>query len=252
MIKVCNIISPDGYEDSTLTKLSKNTFVFSCNDQKNLISGIPTLWYGYKFAVDKFGRAKIDMMKEGKFDDQQYWCYNDQEIASDYAESFVFDCVTRFLNHIDDGIDPVFEDFDMDSFISGLGEYPLIHNGKYELYFGEYTNSGDILISSMKKDALKYINIDPVELFYTIIDELEGRCMVVSTDEFDLFEVDYEPVFIVDYIQSKIGSPITPERLIKSFYPRYITKGELLTYYMKLARHHSIIPFLQEYKQQDW
>jgi len=250
-MKICNIVIPDGYGDSTTRKLIDNPLVNVCEISRmpghdyDSWKAVPALWYGYRVAGQGFDFHNINILSEGYIQGtkDQYWCFNESERPSTYAEEFVYDCLTRVLLHIDDGIDPVFDGFDIETFVAGLGDFPLIHNGRYELYFGEYTPDGDILISSMKKDSLKYINIDPDDLFYNIIDDLEGHCMVVSTDEFDLFETDYQPTFIVDWIQSKSGNPLTPETIVSMFKPRHITKGELLTYYMKLAREYKIVPF---------
>lgn len=239
-MKMCNIVFGDLPDDDlTIKKLKKrNPFVnFIHVDEYKKTNNLPTLWYGLKLTKSYFG-DKFNMLSKN-LGGEDKWCYAQSEREDSDIDLFIHDSMSKFLLYVDDGIDPVFDGFDLDRFMEDLSPYPLIHNGKYELYFCEYFPKNEeqfkVFISSMKKDALVYAGHDPEEVFYEAIDFLDGECYVLDTREFDFFCIDYEPIFIVDFIQAKTGDILPPEVVVRSFSPRYVTKGELLTYYLKLA-----------------
>jgi len=217
------------------SKLSLDGFKFFANftsDITKLHTGVPTLILGYNLAKKTMG--DIVHPTNHKINEHYYWCKEDDR---EYVNEFIESSISKFLDHLDHGIDPVFEEFDFDYFVENLNDYPLVHNGKYEIYVVE-DRSGTIIIHSVKKDALKYAGFDPTSMYIDIVDQLEGKCLMVTTDEYPMTHDDFnQPLFISDLIESYSGEIVSIKKLVDSFSPRYMTKAELLTFLLLKIKH---------------
>lgn len=211
-------------------RLLNKFYINVVTDIVHLHTGVPTLILGYDLAKETIGDVKPDQRKINQF---YWWCKPDDE---DYIQRFVERCVTKSLDHVDHGIDPVFDGFDPDQFFESLSSFPLVHNGKHELYVVE--DLGDkIVVHSLKHDALRYVGYDPDRIFEQLIVAWDGAVLVLSTDEFKL-NLDHQcPVFMFNLIEADHGQKMSINGLVGSFSPRYMSKPELLTYLMKKIAH---------------
>ena len=243
-MKLMTIVVPDNNHDYSIDQIYSNELINVVNESDHKGSSLPTLIYTYELAKRLYPDTKFSILDEGgEIEVGVSWCFGSKERKSDYIFKYIDRVVEDFLFYIDNGIDPVFDDFDVETFIGGLYPYPLIHKGKYEIYFVEMLKGNKVVVSSLKKDALIYAGYDPDEFFYTAIEMLDGECFVLSTDEFD-FDMSHSiPLFVVDFIQAKSGDVLTIDRLNDQL-PMMTTKGGILTYYLKLAHYHNIIPFI--------
>ncbi len=241
-MKLMTIVVPDNNYDYSIDQIYSNELINVVNESDYKGSSLPTLIYTHKLAKRLYPDITFSILDEGgEIEVGVRWCFGSEEKRSDYIFKYIDRVVEDYLFYIDNGIDPVFDDYDIETFIGSLCPYPLIHNGKYEIYFVEMLKDNRVVVSSLKKDAMIYVGYDPDEFFYTAIEMLDGECFVLSTDEFDFDMTHSIPLFVIDFIQAKSGDVLTIDKL-KDRLP--MTKGSILTYYMKLAHYHNIIPFI--------
>lgn len=238
-MKMLNILKSKDYTDEPLQLLiTKNYSKFAniVESPEDLIEGLTTIVYGYDTARNYWPNDLHPLERE--IFPKVYWIPNRKkltfytdDIALDYC---VISEIEKFLYYVDMSIDPVFDGFNVDSFIESMEHRsPLIHTGKYEIYLAVFGD--EKMVYSIKKDALKYIGIDPSEFINKVIDSCDG-CYVLESDEYDfcMRGIDSSHIlYMVDMIQALTGRLETPDDVCNAFSPMYITKGQLLSYYME-------------------
>lgn len=226
---ICTIVS-DKIEELETLKVMRDQWMFHvATPDEPIRSELPTLIYGRKLAQDIYGKH-IDVMGE-----QGAWSYNELEVPSrDWLNMFAIKEITNFFDQREIGIDTVFEDFDVDILIDKLrGGDVFIHRGKYEMYFGTKSKCG-IDIYSLMYSNLEYSGIDSIELFHKVINSLEGKCIVYTTDEFDFKLTKTPPMVAQDYIQdvtTNITELFDPMEDLSEY--RIPSKSDIITIFMK-------------------
>jgi len=223
---ICNLLVPVNQSDE-ISQYKNKWYINMVNDITHLHTDVPTFIYTYELAKSTFSNQEINPTSDWKINDYYYWGDSIEKV-----DSFIELCMKKWFNYTDVGIDLVFDEFDVDYFISNLSRWPILHNGKYELYFVEKRRE-NIIIHSIQKSNLKYSNINPEDLFLTVLNKLKGECLVLSSDDVLLNNIQFEPIIIEDLIQSFLGELIRVNDVVNMFKPRYLTNGEVLVFYMK-------------------
>lgn len=235
---ICNIFSDVFDTSKILQGYRGHDFINFAKTKHDLVVGVPTLVYGYKFAKQEYPHFNDSTKVVGK---NIFWSYNEYEFRNKVSASvFIDKCLDDFFKHEEHGIDVVFQNYDLDAFVKSLrGFYPLIHNGKYEIYFAVVNSKlPEIAVWSIKKDTLAYVDIDPMNLLHEAIGVLEGECVVFSTDEVELTKLKKHPVYLNNLRQAFHGDVITFETIFSKFAKfRTLSKGDILTYVLKSEQY---------------
>jgi len=229
---ICNIVTERKLENT----IKFPSFVNVCTKHWQIINKLPTLIYGHKMAKELYPND----LKIG----QRYlrelisWSYTVEELESEcWVNEFVDESVEKFLQCSHHSIDVIFDhsNFDVASFAHKLSKFPLIHAGAHEIYVAEKKDDGKITVHSFQMDNLKYAGINPEEFFYKIINELDSKCIIFSTDEIDLTSLDKIPISFKDLVQASENQTITFKEIIATFSPhvKEFKKEMLLAYFLR-------------------
>ena len=235
---ICNIIINEK-PDAIIQKYQDVPFVNIVNKHWKLIEGKPTLIYGYKFAKELYPEIQLDQWYIRK---DLFWTFNEHEasgkIPENWTDIFVREMVGFFLHSRQNNIDVIFDhkNFDLKSFVSKVGEWPLVHSGKHEIYVAEIGDyDKDVIVHSFQMDNLKYADLDPEKFFYDLISGFESECLVFSTAEIDLTRLKNSPLSFQDIIQASNNEILSFQEIVSTFSP-YVTeftKEMVLTYFMR-------------------
>jgi len=234
MVPICNILTDKKcYNESLeLRPYKRIPGILVHTNEKNVYSckNGSTIIYGHKLAV-KIGAPNLEIS------------YNEFEMPNNVT---LHKIVNRFLDchfkHIENGIDVVFNEFDMENFCAKLIGRVLLHVGQYEIYVADMIVHPTIepikkvIVHSIKKDTLEYIGIDPKEFVDDFLNTIQKPCVIFSTEEIDLLKLC--PLGKVDFLIEKhfseTGRVIDLQKIVDIFSPiRKLTKEELLTYVVK-------------------
>ena len=231
---ICNIV----YEkmDEVLEKYKDVEFVNLVDKHWKIKTKTPTLIYGYRLAQQLFPNDVNPNAKSSLFKIKHnlHWSYTESELSEQqWVYGFIREALNSHLSCYHNDIDVIFNDFDMDSFVRKLSEFPLIHAGKYEIYVGDIDNG--VVVHSFQMDNLKYAEMDPEEFFYELINRLEGRCVVLSTDEIDLTRTKYVPISFQDLAMAKYNKKIDFIDVLQMIrgHLDYVSKEMLITFFLK-------------------
>jgi hypothetical protein len=234
---ICNIVYQ---EDPNVTSEDENTIKWleECaainltTDLRDIIVEVPTLFWGITVARDMFpgflDKSKRHIM--GNY----YWSYTDSEISHEnWVTKFVKDCGNKWFNAKDNGIDVVFNEFDAQSFVDHLDPWPLIHEGTYEIYIADFRGDG-IIIHSVKKDTLEYIDINPSEWLTVIYEALNYQFLSIESKRFDLKSPKL-PIFLDDLLFANVDKWNGVDDIISNFSKSTvdIDRKKVITYYLK-------------------
>lgn len=233
---ICNIV----YEkmDDIISQYKDIGFVNLVDKHWKIKNNVPTLIYGYKFAQNLFPdgvniKAKSDLFKINR---NLYWSYTESELSSQqWSDAFITNSLTQHLYCYSNNIDVIFDNnWNFNHFVNKLSDYPLIHVGKYEIYVGDLNDNESVIIHSFQMDNLRYANLDPENFFYRIINTLEGKCVMLSTEEIDLTRTKVIPISFQDLMMAKYNKSISLTEVLELI-KKYVspTKEMLLTYFLK-------------------
>jgi len=238
---ICNIITDKEtlLNSEILEKYKDRGPVYMSHTMDDIDNSLPTMFYGYSFAKDFHKMDKLN--RDHSIKENVFWSYNEYELKSKcWVDHFVEMSANKFFQHEDRGIDLIFDKFNYHTeLIGGINaaiykSWPIIHSGKYEIYIAKLTDSRPI-VYSFKKDMLKYMDKEPASFFYSIINNLYGKCWVFSTDEVSFFRMHYKPVFFQDAHQAEFGGdPITIQSIQEEFSTiRNLSKPDVLIWILK-------------------
>lgn len=213
---ICNVIYGENMNSEDLEILGKLRLCKSINvltDILNLDEGANTIFYGYGTASKYFD---IDNRKNYRISDRCWWTYTNSEIKfENWIYQFIKKCESEWFSYKDNGIDIIFDDFNLDDFIGKLKPYPLIHEGDYEIYIAEYSD-GDITINSIKKETLEYAGINPKDFLKYIYSKLDYNFLYIDSKKYDLINNPH-PIFLDDFIFSNTGELIDISEVVDHF-----------------------------------
>jgi len=158
---------------------------------------VPTLFYGHATTLDCFG-DKFSRT-ERKINEHYYWTYSSGEVDHElWVEEFIKMCEIKWFKCVDNGIDVVFQKFDIEEFAKHLNPWPMIHEGKYEIYIGDWRD-GEIVIHSIKKDTIEYLGVKHEKWLKALYKLLNYDFVALEANQFDIFGDDL-PVFVDDVL----------------------------------------------------
>lgn len=205
-------------------------------DDITFLTPSPTIFYGFKNANSRF---KGELDRQEKWINKHYcWTYNDSEISfENWLDKFVDECFDKYFKYVDSGIDVVFErNFDWVEFTKWLHPYPIIHEGKYEIYIADWIDGEDITIHSVKKDTLKYINEDPTKFIHTLYQLLDYEFLSIDAKSVDL-SMKKKPIFLDDLLFANSNQWIGVDEVINNFSLVEIDRKKIIVYYLKQSAH---------------
>jgi len=164
-----------------------------------------------------------------------YWTYNDSEIQfENWIEDFIQKCFDEKFKYINNGIDVVFKTFNIEEFINHLNPYPLVHEGRYEIYIADWRD-GDIVIHSIKKDTLEYVGVDPNRFILAMHKMLDYEFLTFESRQFQLVN-EKPPVFIDSLLHAFNNTWMGIDEIIENF--KYsgiesIDRKSIIVYYLQ-------------------
>jgi hypothetical protein len=202
-----------------------------------LDTSVPTLFYGYTNAINHCGKFDRSIRK---INTSYWWSYCSKEIKSEnWIVEFVQNCEKEWFKHIDNGIDVIFDEFNVDDFVSHLKPYPLVHEGNYEIYVADWRD-GDIIIHSIKKDTLEYVGINPREFLTSIHEKLNYNFLSIESSTHDLIK-EKKPIFLDDLLFANsdewIGIKEITEHFKNEFSSIVVNRAAVIVYYLKQTKH---------------
>lgn len=226
---ICNIIIDKSCDTEALKKHAKCPAINIIDDITHIHTDVPTIFYGYKNAVKHCG--EFDRTKRA-INSAYHWTYSKEEVDFEcWLDEFVEDASNSWFKHIDNGIDVVFDEFDVKDFVSHLNSYPLIHEGNYEIYIADWRD-GDIIVHSIKKDTLEYVGIKPKKFLEELYSLLDYRFLSIEAKRFDLSLKKY-PLFVDDLLFANSDEWVGIPEIIKHFSNVEIDRKKVIIYYLK-------------------
>jgi len=239
---ICNIV----YDlDDTLSELDSKILkkyenckaVNVVTDITNLDTSVPTIFYGYRTAVKNCGSVN---RSRRQINSSYWWTYSNNEIKSEnWIVEFVQQCEQDWFKHIDNGIDVVFDEFDVNDFVSHLNPYPLVHEGNYEIYVADWRDD-NIIIHSVKKDTLEYVGINPRDFLNSIHEKLDYKSLSIESATCDLIK-KRKPIFLDDLLFANsdewVGIKEITEHFKNEFSSIVVTRAAVIVYYLKQTKH---------------
>ena len=233
---ICNVVCRETADIEGLNRLKNMPIVNVIDNITNIRSEVPTLFYGLALAQEHLG--EVDR-KSTKISNHYYWTYSDKEYkAENWLEAFVKKSGEDWFKFKDRGIDVVFDKFDMADFVGDLQPWPMIHEGTYEIYIADWRLNIDtttsILIYSIKKDTLEYLDIDPKDFLQELYDALEYRFLAIEAKRFDLSN-ENKPIFLDDLLYANTDKWVGIDEIINHFVGTgvEIDRRKVIVYYLK-------------------
>ena len=230
---ICNIVC-DGLKRPELKKYVDCQAINTITDITDLHTGLPTLFYGYECAREHFP----DLDRKNRTINEFYsWSYAEDEIPyENWVDEFVSSAGEKWFTFIDNGIDVVFDMFEVDAFCDHLFPYPLIQEGNYEVYIADFRD-GDIIIHSIKKDTLEYVGIKVEDFLNEIYDRLEYRFISFEPKRFDLTSKSL-PVFLDTALHANGDKWMGIPEIINHFNGSGvdIDRKKIIVYYLKQSK----------------
>lgn len=241
---ICNVIYGENMNSEDLEILGKLRLCKSINvltDILNLDEGANTIFYGYGTASKYFD---IENRKNYRISDRCWWTYTNSEIKfENWIYQFIKKCESEWFSYKDNGIDIIFDDFNLDDFIGKLKPYPLIHEGDYEIYIAEYSD-GDITINSIKKETLEYAGINPKDFLKYIYSKLDYNFLTFESKRYGLIQNDKLPIFLDDLLFSISGELFEVKDVVNHFRNEFssfkIDRSKVIVYYLKAVMDNKV------------
>ena len=242
---ICNIVLDDKTLISdkyincpAINVIEDITFINTC---------VPTLFYGHDVAKKHLGDAFN--RKYRKINDSYWWSYTDQEVSFDnWIDEFVDMAQRMWFKCINSGIDVVFDKaFDLSAFVDHLDPWPLIHEGTYEIYVGDWRD-GVIVVHSIKKDTLEYMDIDPKKWMKAMYEQLNYNFLSINAKAFDLKQRPI-PIFLDDLLFANMDEWYGIDEIIDHFNASgvVIDRTKVITYYLKQSQFLLLLCFFQHF-----
>ncbi len=245
---ICNIIHRESAFDTDvdkrlISKYKKCPAIDVVSDIPPTAS-LPSIIYGYGLAQAVTGK---DVPRDtNKIKDNLYWTYSDSEIGfENWLDEFVRQIKEDWFRCLENGIDVVFNDFNVGEFAKALWPWPLIHEGTYEIYVAEVRGESEIVVHSIKKDTLEYIGIDPTGFLDDLHAKLGYRCLSIETPRHDLVRKP-RPVFVDDILYSETGVWNGVDEILANFAGFRLERKDILVYYLRVSKH--LRPRFAEYQ----
>ena len=239
---ICNIVVPEDFEwDSEDGKLvAKHKLCPAINvvdDLTHIHTGVPTLFYSNKLAKKLWSDTiPARARKLNRF----YWyTYALSEVPyENWIDEFVADAAKDYFQYVSNGIDVVFEDFNMVEFVSHLNPYPLIHEGGYEIYIADWRDR-EIIIHSIKKDTLEYIGIKPKEFLTQMYELLDYDFLSIEANRYDLRSKlnNKIPVFLDDLLFANSDQWFGIDEIIDYYSVIEIDRPKVITFYLRQSEY---------------
>lgn len=234
---ICNIVyglNIDKSDFEILEKLGKCKSINVISDITFLNTDVPTIFYGYKTAIKNCGEFDRN---DHQINSKYWWTYCNGEIESEnWIFQFVKMCEESWFSYVDNGIDVIFDDFNLDDFINKLSSYPLIHEGEYEIYVAEF-DDGVITIHSFKKETLEYSGVKPNDFLKYMYSKLDYNFLSFESKRYDLIENFHHPIFLDDVLFSIYGELFEVKDVANNFKNDFtqffIDRPKVIVYYLK-------------------
>lgn len=237
MVTCCNILYDTEFKDSLLFKKYRHKThspVKFSQDITELDTMVPTLVYGYKLAKSIFG----DMISQTnrRINNHYYWSYNPTEMEKeDWSIKFVDTCIRSWLSCNKISVDVVFGGFfDVKGFIDKLGPYPMIVEGNFEIYVGDWSEK-EVTVYSIQKQAFEYVDTNPQDVLTNMYTWLDNKFLTYDTKKF--YSVDSNknrnPVFVDELLFANSDVWIGIPEIHSIFEDMVITHNEVITYYLQ-------------------
>lgn len=239
---ICNIVfDPDidwnSESGKLLAKHNACPAVNVISDITHLNTSVPTLFYG-KSVAEELWNDKVSIGRK-QLSAFHWWSYTVDEIPYEcWIDEFVEDAAKNYFKYVSNGIDVVFDEFDLGEFLGHLNPFPLVHKGGYEIYIADWRDR-EIIIHSIKMDTLEYIGIGVDEFLHEIYELLDYDFLTIETNRYDFYNNDQEkyPIFLDELLFANSDEWVGIDELIDYYSVIHIDRPKVITYYLRQSEY---------------